>query len=84
MITLRVACHTPIGKMMIDKGLGKKLLEPKISFLAIYLMQEGKKKDSPYKEYLNMLPKSFSQFPIFFTEDEKVFLKGSPFLDQVN
>ena len=25
-----------------------------------------------------------SDFPIFFTDDEKVWLKGSPFLDQVN
>ena len=25
-----------------------------------------------------------SDFPIFFTEDEKVWLKGSPFLEQVN
>ena len=29
------------------------------------------------------MPKSLRDFPIFFTEDERLWLKGSPFLDQI-
>jgi len=31
-----------------------------------------------------VLPKGLTSFPIFFTDEEKQWLKGSPFLDQVN
>jgi histone-lysine N-methyltransferase SETD3 len=30
------------------------------------------------------LPKSFTNFPIFFTDEEKKWLEGSPFLDQIH
>ena len=30
------------------------------------------------------MPKSFDEFPIFFSEDDKMWLKGSPFLDQID
>jgi|TARA_B110000285_G_scaffold21814_1_gene21105 protein-histidine N-methyltransferase len=33
---------------------------------------------------LDILPKSLRDFPIFFTDEEKAFLKGSPFLNQIN
>lgn len=33
--------------------------------------------------YIDILPKTFSNFPIFFTPEEKEWLYGSPFLNQV-
>ena len=33
---------------------------------------------------MDILPKSLRDFPIFFTEDEKKLLMGSPFLNQIN
>ena len=68
---------------MYDKGLRQRLISPKHTFLGTYLLQERKKDPIPFAEYLDILPKSLSDFPIFFTEDERVWLKGSPFLDQV-
>ena len=47
-------------------------------------MQERKKEKKDYNEYLDILPKGMGDFPIFFTDDEKLFLKGSPFLNQIN
>ena len=35
-------------------------------------------------EYINTLPKILSEFPIFYSEDEKVQLEGSPFFDKLN
>jgi len=33
---------------------------------------------------LDILPKSLRDFPIFFTDEEKKLLHGSPFLNQIN
>jgi histone-lysine N-methyltransferase SETD3 len=44
-------------------------------------MQERRKQTTPFAEYLDILPKSLRDFPIFFTPEEKELLKGSPFLN---
>ena len=36
-----------------------------------------------YYPFIDILPKSFGCFPIFFTDEDKEWLQGSPFLDQV-
>lgn len=46
-------------------------------------MQERRKEKQDYPQYLDILPKGLGDFPIFFTEEERAFLKGSPFLQQV-
>jgi len=33
---------------------------------------------------MDILPKSLRDFPIFFTDEEKKLLHGSPFLNQIN
>ena len=40
-----------------------------------------KKEISKFAEYMDILPKSLRDFPIFFTDDEKALLAGSPFLN---
>jgi len=44
-------------------------------------MQERRKPDTIWEPYIDILPKSYGNFPIFFTEDELKWLEGSPFLD---
>lgn len=83
-ITLEMAFKSPIGKLMYEKGLRQRLISPKHSFLGTYLMQERRKQNTNFAQYLDILPKSLRDFPIFFTEEEKEFLKGSPFLNQIN
>jgi hypothetical protein len=67
---------------MYEKGLRQRLISPKHSFLGSYIMQERRKdeEDIEFTEYLDILPKGLNDFPIFFDEDEKAYLKGSPFL----
>ena len=69
---------------MYEKGLRQRLISPKHSFLGTYLLQEKKKEISKFAEYLDILPKSLRDFPIFFTKEEKEMLIGSPFLNQIN
>jgi len=77
-----MAFASPIGKQMYEKGLRQRLISPKHSFLGTYIMQERRKPDGEqgFTEYLDILPKSLRDFPIFFTEEEKALLAGSPFL----
>jgi histone-lysine N-methyltransferase SETD3 len=76
-----MAIGSPVGKKMYEKGLRQRLISPKHSFLSTFIMQEKRKDLSEWHTYIDILPKNFSNFPIFFTEEEKNWLKGSAFLD---
>lgn len=80
-ITLEMAKAAPIGAKMEKANL--RLLSPKHSFLSSYVLQEFHNPESKWEPYLDMLPKSTKNFPIFFTEEERSWLIGSPFLAQV-
>ena len=82
-ITLELAFASPIGKKMYEKGLRQRLLSPKHSFLSTYIMQERRNPDSSWQYYIDILPKCFSNFPIFFTDEERQWLSGSPFKEQI-
>lgn len=82
-ITLEMAMESPIGAKMMHHDLRKKLLSPKHGFLTTYILQERRKEETPWEPFLDILPKDFDNFPIFFNEEEKKWLEGSPFLDQV-
>ena len=81
LITLEMSKEAPVGAQMAK--LKVPLLSPKHSYLSSYVLQELYNKDTKWKPYLDMLPKDLSSFPIFFTHEEKKWLDGSPFLDQV-
>ena len=80
-ITLEMAKASPIGAKMVAAGLN--LLSPKHCFLTTYILQERRKESTFWKPYLDILPECYDNFPIFYTEDERQWLKGSPFLKQV-
>ena len=82
-ITLEMARKTSIGQKMMKANL--RLLSPKHGYLSTFLLLEkAKGEDSFWKPYIDVLPKFFSSFPIFFPEEDKAWLEGSPFLDQVH
>ena len=82
-ITLEMAFASPIGSKMYEKGLRQRLISPKHSFLSTFIMQEKRKENSEWHIYIDILPKNLSNFPIFFTKEDKEWLEGSPFLDQI-
>ena len=77
-ITLEMAKSSPIGAKMEQARLN--LLSPKHSFLSSFVLQERRKENTIWEPYLDILPKSLSSFPVFFTPEEKKWLEGSPFL----
>jgi protein-histidine N-methyltransferase len=80
-ITLEMAIGSPIEKKMYEKGLRQRLISPKHSFLATFIMQEKRKDKTIWEPYIDILPKAYTNFPIFYTAEEKKWLEGSPFLD---
>ena len=77
-ITLEMAKETPIGSKMEKAHLH--LLSPKHSFLSSYVLQERRNPETKWEPYFDILPKNVTNFPIFFTPEEKKWLEGSPFL----
>ena len=40
------------------------------NYLAAFLLQEKTNKDSQFKDFLNLMPKSLNNFPVFFSDEE--------------
>lgn len=78
-ITLEMAMESPIGAQMAARRFRERLISPKHSFLATYVMQERRKPVSFFDKYIDILPKAFNNFPIFYTQEERTWLEGSPF-----
>lgn len=77
-----MAKATGTGKKIADSGLD--MLSPKHSFLSTFLLKERKDPNSIWRPYLDMLPKDYNSFPVFFTDDEMKWLEGSPFAGTYN
>lgn len=81
MITLKMAREAKIGKILVDKKVS--LIYPNNSVLSTFVITEMKNPHTKWKFFLESLPKSVSNFPIFFEEEEKNLLVGSPFAPQI-
>jgi len=77
-MTLTMAKNTSIGKKITSSGTS--LIYPNNSTLATYVLLERNNPHTKWKYMIEAMPKSVSNFPIFFTEEEKSLLKGSQFL----
>ena len=79
LLTLDMAMESPIGSLMAARNVRTRLISPKHSFLATLCMEEVRKPNSPFAKFIDILPKSFNNFPIFYTQEERQLLNGSPF-----
>ena len=80
LISLETAFETNYGKK-IGEFMYNELNSPKHCLLTSFLLYE--EKNPKYKYYFDLLPKDYSNFPIFYTNKELDYLKGSPFLSQI-
>lgn len=80
LITLDDAQNSEIGKYF-DSELKKTLNGPNHSLLSSFILYEMEKKNkSKWLFYFNFLPANYNSFPIFYTETELNYLKGTQFL----
>ena len=80
LISLETALETSIGKE-IGKFMYNELTSPKHCLLTSFLLSE--EKNPKWKFYFDLLPNDFSNFPIFYSQKELDYLKGSPFINQI-
>ena len=80
LISLENVLETSYGKK-IGEFMYNELNSPKHCLLSSFLLYE--EKNPKYRYYFDLLPKDFSNFPIFYTNKELEYLKGSPFLSQI-
>ena len=82
LITFEMAKNSPAGKKLL--GSYKSLNSSTNSYFAVFLLQEKSKENSDWKPFLDILLQSYENFPIFFTEEERKELEGSPFLEKID
>ena len=80
LISLETALNTSYGKK-IEEIMYKELNSPNNCLLSSFLLYE--ERNQKYKYYFDLLPKDFSNFPIFYQKKELEYLKGSPLLQQI-
>jgi histone-lysine N-methyltransferase SETD3 len=83
-ITLEMCMTSPIGTLMYKQGFRNRLLSPKHSFFSCFLMEETRKPDSYWSKYIDILPKSFEVYPIFYTPEELTWLDNTDMVRMVN
>ena len=83
-VTLATTNNTDYGKLMLESELDKKLKYFTIASMGVFfLMEKQKGKDSFFFNYIDTMPGT-EEFPIFYGDEEKFILKGSPFLDMID
>ena len=80
LITLELVLNKPYGKQ-ISELMHHELNSPKHCLLSCFLLFE--ENNSEYKYYFDLLPRDYSNFPIFYTQNELEYLSGSPFLNLI-
>lgn len=69
-----------LSKVFEDEAFCKKLTSADHCKIAMFLLNEMRKGDeSKWKYYIDMLPKSYDNFPMFYTQEELDLLKNSVF-----
>lgn len=83
LITVEMGQATPIGQLIAASDLD--LDAPKHIYLMIYILWDRKVHGSHsfFHPYYEILPKTLSNMPIFWTSAEKAFLQGSYLLEQI-
>ena len=80
LITLELVLSKPYGKQ-ISELMQHELNSPKHCLLSCFLLFEAN--NPSYKYYFDLLPRDYSNFPIFYTNEELEYLCGSPFLNLI-
>jgi histone-lysine N-methyltransferase SETD3 len=82
LITVEMGKETDVGMAII--GSGVELDAPKHIYLMLFMLLDRKNPDSFFKPYYDILPPSLSNMPVFWSEEELDYLKGSHILSQID
>ena len=79
LITEEVAQATRISKAVKEAGIKMDLFESGDNLLskALFFLEHGKDHQSRWASYIKTIPKDWSAYPLFFSEEEREWLTGS-------
>lgn len=80
LMTTELAKTSDIGRRIHQSGCN---LRSAHTWLACYLLQERSNPKSFWKPYIDTLPQSYRNMPIYFTAEELAWLKGSFTLEKI-
>ena len=84
-ITYDLAFNCEALKGLMREGVVEKLKSVKHTPLSLFLIYEASKGEkSFYHRYLETLPHSVDGLPVDFTEEEKLMLKGTSIINEIN
>ncbi|KAJ0400716.1 hypothetical protein P43SY_000621 [Pythium insidiosum] len=82
LITVEMGKMTPIGQQLLAHNL--EFVAPKHIFLMMFLLHDMEHmEESFYRPYYQTLPKTLSNMPIFWSDEELQWLKGSYIVQQI-
>eukprot|EP00559_Dactyliosolen_fragilissimus_P000533 CAMPEP_0184863958 /NCGR_PEP_ID=MMETSP0580-20130426/13070_1 /TAXON_ID=1118495 /ORGANISM="Dactyliosolen fragilissimus" /LENGTH=638 /DNA_ID=CAMNT_0027362557 /DNA_START=114 /DNA_END=2030 /DNA_ORIENTATION=- len=83
LITVEMGQATEIGKAILSSDLD--LDAPKHIFLMVFILWDRRANGSKsfFKPYYDILPKTLRNMPIFWSQEELIYLEGSYLLDQI-
>jgi protein-histidine N-methyltransferase len=82
-ITVEMGKETSTGRILLQKRLDTHFDAPKHIFLMLFMMIDGENEDSFLQPYYNILPTALTCMPIFWSDKEYKWLKGSYLLQQI-
>lgn len=77
-ISTEVVENSPLVKTLKKSNFQSDV--PHQNYFSVYLLEQQSNPNSFWTTYLKVLPKNFNNSPLFYTEEEKKLLTGSPFL----
>lgn len=81
LITDAMARQTKTGQLLIS--IEKRLSAPNHNQIIVFMLEDMLNEKSFFKPYYDILPKDVTNFPVFWTEKEKAFLKGSTLPNEI-
>ncbi|CAM9588834.1 unnamed protein product, partial [Phaeothamnion confervicola] len=82
LITVEMGKETDVGRAVVAADLD--LDAPKHVFLMLFMLVDMKRPDSFFRPYYDILPRTLSNMPIFWSAEELRWLQGSFILTQVD
>lgn len=81
-ITPQLGRETEIGRLVKKSGI--KISWDYLFYIALFIMEQMHDEKSFWKPYMDVYPRNVSNFPMFYTAEEKAMLKGSPILSHID
>ena len=81
-VTSQMGKETAIGAKVLESGV--EISWDYLTYITIFLLTQFHDPKSWWKSYMEVYPKDVSTFPMFYTEEEKKLLVGSPMCKHID